>query len=78
MFPMIQRGIEKVRQRLDTEISNTAPKGNPFIASFDRGTKQFIKVETLGAATNLDELRTLGTFSEEDKSARVSLEREID
>lgn len=78
MFPMIQRGIEKVRQRLDTEIANTSPKGNPFIASFDRGTKQFVKVETLGAATNLDELRTLGTFNEEDKSAQVSLAREID
>ena len=59
LFEYTHTAISGVRDLLQEERGHRAPKGNPFLSRFRRGTPQFALVESLRASTDLVELRRL-------------------
>lgn len=78
LFPLVQQSIEKARSRLESRIRTANPTSNPFVASFDRGTAVYPKIESLGPATNLDELRALANVTDAEKEQLSSLQTEVE
>jgi hypothetical protein len=78
LFPLIQQGIEKVKQLLEASVSTSKPTSNPFLAGFSRGTSVYPMIEVLGAASNVDELRALADVTELEKAELVSLRTTIE
>jgi hypothetical protein len=77
LFPMVQNGIEQVQRALDGDIQKrVAP--NPYAALFERGTSIYPKIEALGSATDLGELRRLGTLSPDEDAHEDGLRTELD
>jgi hypothetical protein len=77
-FPLAQRGIEGVRTRLDTEISAKTQTANPFSAQFDRQSRIYPLVDSLGAATDLGQLKDLAAVTETERLEIETLRTEID
>ncbi len=59
LFEYVHTALSSVRELLNTERGQRAPKGNPFVSRFRRGTPQFALVESLRASTDTAELRRL-------------------
>lgn len=67
LFEYVHTALSSVREMLNTERTKRAPKGNPFVSRFRRGTPQFALVESLRASTDTAELQRLaGTVDDED------------
>ena len=77
-FPLVQRGVEGVRTRLDNEIISKAQTNNPFLAQFDRQSGIYPLVDSLGAATDLGQLRELAVVTDAEKQEIETLRTEID
>jgi energy-coupling factor transporter ATP-binding protein EcfA2 len=77
-FPLVQRGIEGVRTRLDNEITSKTQTSNPFLAQFDRQSKIYPLVDSLGAATDLGQLKELAVVTDAEKQEIETLKTEID
>ncbi len=77
-FPLVQRGIEGVRTRLDTEITSKTQTTNPFSAQFDRQSRIYPLVDSLGAATDLGQLKELAVVTGAEKQEIETLKTEID
>jgi hypothetical protein len=77
-FPLVQRGIEGIRTRLDNEIASKTQTGNPFLTQFDRQSKIYPLVDSLGAATDLTQLKDLAVVSDGEKHEIETLRTEID
>ena len=78
LFPLIQDAIERVRTALEGAISTRTPGVNTLLAAFDRGCSIYAAIETLGAATDLDEIRAFAILPEDADSTIESLILEID
>jgi recombinational DNA repair ATPase RecF len=59
LFEYVHEALSRVRELLVAERAQRAPKGNPFLSRFRRGTPQFSIVESLRASTDIAELRRL-------------------
>lgn len=71
LFEYVHAALSKIRDLLSAERTRRAPKGNPFLSRFRRGTAQFSMVESLRASTDLAELgRLAGVVNDED--ARIA------
>lgn len=57
LFEYAHAALSKTRDLLSAERARRAPKGNPFLSRFRRGTAQFSIVESLRASTDLAEMR---------------------
>jgi len=57
LFEYVHAALSKIRDLLSAERARRAPKGNPFLSRFRRGTTQFSIVESLRASTDLAEMR---------------------
>jgi hypothetical protein len=77
-FPLVQRGIEGVRTRLDNEITSKTQTANPFLAQFDRQSRVYSLVDSMGAATDLGQLRDLAVVTDTEKQEIETLKTEID
>jgi hypothetical protein len=77
-FPLVQRGIEGVRTRLDNEISSKSQTGNPFPTQFERQSRIYPLVDSLGAATDLGQLQELAIVSDAEKQEIETLKTEIE
>jgi hypothetical protein len=77
-FPLVQRGIEGVRTRLDNEITSKTQTSNPFLAQFDRQSRVYPFVDSLGAATDLDQLKNLASVTDAERQEIETLKTEID
>lgn len=77
-FPLVQRGIEGIRTRLDNEISSKTQTGNPFLAQFDRLSRIYPLVDSLGAATDLAQLKELAVVTDAEPQEIETLKTEID
>jgi hypothetical protein len=77
-FPLVQRGIEGVRSRLDNEITSKTQTSNPFLAQFDRQSRIYPLVDSLGAATDLAQLKELAVVTDAEKQEIETLKTEID
>lgn len=78
LFPLVQHGLEKVKAKLDSDVKRRTVTANPFLRDFERGSRVYTKIESLGAATNIQELQTLASVSEEERAQANTLREEID
>ncbi len=77
LFPLVQHGLEKVKSKLEAEIKRRTATTNPFLRDFDRASSLYAKIESLGAATNIQELRDLAKLNNEERAHVDSLKEEI-
>lgn len=77
-FPLVQQGIDQARGKLDREIRDVLKMGNPFVTQFDRASRFYTTIESLGAASDVLTLRTLSAVSEVERSQVTTLRTEID
>jgi energy-coupling factor transporter ATP-binding protein EcfA2 len=78
LFPLVQNGIERVRTALDVTITARTPGPNTILSSFDRSCSIYPIIETLGAATDLDEIRKYAVLPENIDATIDSLTTEVD
>jgi recombinational DNA repair ATPase RecF len=78
LFPMVQQGLEKVKTKLESDMKLRTVNTNPFLREFERGSPMYAKIESLGAATNMQELRRLADVPEEDRTLVNTLTEEIE
>jgi hypothetical protein len=77
-FPLVQQGIEGVRTRLEQGIGNRTQTTNPFLLQFDRQSRIYPLIDSLGAATDLAELKSLSAVVEAEKEEIPTLKGEIE
>jgi hypothetical protein len=78
LFPLVQNGVERVRAALEGAIAARAPGPNTILVSFDRSCSIYAIIETLGAATDLDEIRKYSVLPENIDATIESLKIEVD
>ena len=78
LFPFVQNGIERVRNDFEGAIAARAPGANALLASFDRACSIYAAIETLGAATDIQEIRKYAVLPENTDATIESLKTEID
>ena len=78
VFRHTHEAIEAVKARLDTAKSATHPSGNPYLNKFDRDGKLYVKIETLGATTDIEELERLSNVPDAEKSQLEPLKERVD
>jgi hypothetical protein len=77
-FPLVQQGIEGVRSRLERDVNDRVQTANPFLPQFDRQSQIYSLIDSLGAATDLLQLKTLSTVTDPEKLEIPSLKAEIE
>jgi AAA domain len=77
-FPLVRDGIDAVRTRLERDVNSRAAAGNPFLVQFDRQSRIYPLIDSLGASTDLAQLRTLAVVTESDKQESGTLRTEIE
>jgi recombinational DNA repair ATPase RecF len=77
-FPLVQRGIEAVRTRLDNDISAKAQMANPFVVQFDRQSRIYPLIDSLGASTDIAQLKQLAVVTAAEEQEVETLKNEID
>ncbi len=75
LLKIVHDGIEAIRTLLEKDRQTRDRKGNVFLPHFTRGTKAYVAIETLGASTDLDQLRAICDSS--DSSALDTIARQI-
>lgn len=78
LFPLVQNVIERVRNRLEGTITAKNPGPNILLTSFDRSSSIYPTIETLSAATDLQDIRTYAALPEAIDSTIESLRVEVD
>src|SRR6185437_5045503 len=78
LFPFVQNAIERVRTAFDGLIAARTPAANTLIASFDRACSIYAAIETLGAATDIAEIRKYAVLPESADATIEALKTEID
>jgi hypothetical protein len=76
--PLIQQGIEGTRGRLDQGVRERTQTNNPFLAQFDRQSRIYPLIDSLGAATDLAQLRSLAIVSDAEKQHVSTLKTEVE
>lgn len=77
-FPLVQQGIEGVRSRLERDVSDRTQTSYPFLLQFDRQSRIYSLIDSLGAATDLAQLKTLSTVSDAEKQEIPTLKAEVE
>jgi energy-coupling factor transporter ATP-binding protein EcfA2 len=78
LFPFVQNGIERVRTAFEVAIASRTPGANTLLASFDRACSIYATIETLGAATDIDEVGKYGLLPDSADATIEFLQTEID
>lgn len=78
LFPLVQGAIERVRAALEAAITARTPGPNAILASFERSCSIYPLIETLGSATDLEEIRKYAVLPEDIEGTIESLTTEID
>lgn len=78
LFPFVQNGIERVRTAFEGAIAAHAPGANTLLASFDRACSIYAPIETLGAATDIEEIRKYALLPSNAEATIEALRTEID
>ncbi len=78
LFPLVQNAVERVRAALDATITARTPGPNTILISFDRSCSIYPIIETLGAATDFDEIEKYAVLPENIATAIESLTIEVD
>jgi energy-coupling factor transporter ATP-binding protein EcfA2 len=78
LFPLVQNAVERVRTALEATVTARTPGPNAILISFDRSCSIYAVIETLGAATDLDEIRKYAVLPENVDATIESLQIEVD
>lgn len=78
LFPLVQNAIERVRTALEATITARTPGPNTILASFERACSIYAIIETLGAPTDLDEIKKYAVLPENIDATIESLTVEVD
>jgi len=78
LFQYVNEGIAAVSDRLDSARKEAELSENPFLHRFQSGSVVFPKIETLSAATDIVELETLASVSDEEMAGLPRLREEVD
>ena len=65
LFKHVNQGIQSVQQLLSAEIQRLNSSSGSLLARFNRGSSVYPLIETLGAASDLNELRRLADVGED-------------
>jgi len=77
-FPLVQQGIEGVRSRLDHGVTDRTQTSNPFLLQFDRRSRIYPLIDSLGAATDLAQLKALSTVNDAETQEIPTLKAEVE
>ena len=77
LFPLVQNAIERVRTALEAAITERTPGANTILNSFDRSSSIYPVIETLGAATDLEEIKKYAVLPENIDATIESLTTEV-
>jgi hypothetical protein len=77
-FPLVRRGIDRVRALSEAEIRALSTLPNPFTVQFDRKSRIYTKIENLGASTQLAELREISKVTQAEEDDAASLRTQIE
>ena len=78
LFPLVQNAIERVRTAFESAITTRTPGPNTILASFDRSCSIYAVIETLGAATDIDEIKRYAILPDDVDASLESLKIEVD
>jgi len=78
LFPLVQNAIERVRTALEGAIVARTPTANTLVTSFERTCSIYSTIETLSAASDLDEIRAYATLPEGIDASIDALTQEVD
>jgi len=78
LFPLVQGGIERVRTAFEAAITVRTPGTNTILISFDRSCSIYPTIETLGSATDLNEIRQYATIPDGIDATIDALKVEVD
>jgi hypothetical protein len=78
LFGYVHAAIEGVRSLLQAEMNDRAPRQNPFLTAFTRGTDVYPRIEGLSASTNVSELDTLAAVSDEERTDLDALRTSVE
>lgn len=78
LFPLVQGAVERVRTALEAAITTRTPGPNTLLTSFGRSCSVYPIIETLGSATDLEEIKKYATLPENIDATIDSLTVEID
>lgn len=78
VFRHTHDAIEAVKERLDKARAEAQPSGNPYLNKFSREGSIYVKIETLGAATDIAELEKLSAVTDADKEQLEPLKERVD
>jgi hypothetical protein len=77
-FPLVQQGIEGVRSHLDQGVTERTQTSNPFLLQFDRQSRIYPLIDSLGAATDLAQLKALSAVSDAETQEIPMLKGEVE
>lgn len=77
VFEYVHAALSRIRDLLSAERTRRAPKGNPFLSRFRRGTVQFSLVESLRPSTDIAELRRQAAVVEDEDTRITDLDDRI-
>lgn len=78
LFRHVSAAMDGVRDQLEEAKRDRAPGPNVFTQHFQRDVPFYAKVDTLGAATNLDELRSLANVTPEEEASLEGLRETVE
>jgi energy-coupling factor transporter ATP-binding protein EcfA2 len=78
LFPLVQNGVERVRTSLERSIGSRTPGANTLTVSFDRACSIYPTIETLGSATDIDEIKKYAVLPDNVDGAIEALKLEVD
>jgi hypothetical protein len=78
LFQYVNEGIAAVSSRLDSARKEAELGENPFLHRFQSGSVVFPKVETLSAATDIVEIETLASVSDEEVATLPRLQEKVE
>ena len=77
LFPLVQNAIERVRTALEVAINERTPGANTILNLFDRSSSIYPVIETLGAATDLEDIKKYAVLPENIYATIESLTTEV-
>jgi energy-coupling factor transporter ATP-binding protein EcfA2 len=78
LFPLVQGSIERVRTAFEAAIAVRTPGANTLLMSFDRACSIYPTIETLGAATDLNDIRPYAVIPDDIDATIDALKLEVD
>lgn len=77
LFNHVTHGVQGVQKRLDAAITALKSPTGSLLSRFDRGSTIYPMIETLGAASDLDELKRLATVGNDAPEKLKRLQRAV-